>query len=313
MTVHPDSMLSTRDVQELMVERAKHSYARLPMLEVAFDRFALSLGQILRSYLGGMAETSLRGIDYMTCQDALGELPEVALIAVTDADDWGGTIASILSPGLLFNIVEVTFGGRTGPQTAPASRNFTGIEKRVGQGFCETVLAELTAAFNKVSPVTFRIDHLETNPKGLLLAPPTSACVRAILDIEIEGRSGEMVFVLPNTAFEQVSHLLSQQFTGGQLGGDSGWRSKMTDMLGGTSVDLSAVLAQVSLPMRDVLAWTPGQVLELGLQADDAVTLTCVGKDIAHAEVGHRKNGRMALKVTEKLYQEEELPDVLRD
>ena len=40
-TLTPD----TRAVEELIVERAKLSYARLPMLEVVFDRFALSLAQ----------------------------------------------------------------------------------------------------------------------------------------------------------------------------------------------------------------------------------------------------------------------------
>ncbi|MBN9887109.1 flagellar motor switch protein FliM [Salipiger abyssi] len=307
--IHPD----TRAVQELIVERAKYSYARLPMLEVVFDRFSLSLAQVLKSYLGAMADISLKKIDYLTCQDALENLPDPALIAVTDAESWGGTIATILQPDLLYSILEITFGGRAVPGGARNPRTFTAIEKRVGQGFCEEVLKELSGAFANVAPVSFKIDHLETNPKGLLLAPPTSACVRAVLSIEIEDRSGEMVFVLPNTAFEKVSDVLSQHFTGGQLGGDTGWRLKMTDMLGGTNVAMAAVMCRASIPMRDVLSWVPGQVLDLGMQVDDPVTLCCAGKELARAEVGRRKNGRVALKFMEKLYEEEELPNVLRD
>ncbi|MGY3439989.1 flagellar motor switch protein FliM [Marinovum sp. KMM 9879] len=313
MTPDSASHASTRAVQELMVERAKDSYARLPMLEVAFDRFALSLAQALRSYFGGMAETELKSIDYLTCQDANAELPNVALIAVVDAAEWGGAIAAVVSPELLFNIVEVTFGGRMCPPGQPQSRNFTGIEKRVGSAFCETVLADLSTAFDKVSPVSFSIDHIETNARGLLIAPPTSACVRAVIGIELDGRVGEMVFLLPNTSFEPVVHVLSQNFTGGQLGGDSGWRTKMTDMLGGSSIELAAVMHRLSVPLRDVLAWAPGQVIDLGIAPDDPVTLCCAGKDIARAEVGRRKNGRVALQFSEKLYQEEELSDVLRD
>ncbi|MCR8550514.1 FliM/FliN family flagellar motor switch protein [Salipiger sp. P9] len=313
MTIETPIQPDTRAVQELIVERAKYSYARLPMLEVAFDRFSLSMAQVLKSYLGAMADISVKQIDYLTCQDALDDLPDPALIAVTDAENWGGTIAAILRPELLFSILEITFGGRAVPGSARNPRSFTGIEKRVGQGFCEEVLKELSNAFANVSPVTFKIDHLETNPKGLLLAPPASACVRAVLSIDIEDRVGEMVFVLPNTAFEKVSDVLSQHFTGGQLGGDTGWRMKMTDMLGHTSVAMAAVMGQAELPMRDVLAWVPGQVLDLGIQVDDPVTICCAGKEIARAEVGRRKNGRIALKLSEKLYEEEELPNVLRD
>ena len=313
MTADTAQTSTTRAVQELMVQRAKESYARLPMLEVAFDRFALSLAQVLRSHFGGVAETELKSIDYLSCQEAIADLPDVALIAVTEAEDWGGTIAMIVSPELLFNIVEVTFGGRMCPAGRPQSRNFTGIEKRVGRVFCDTVLTDLSAAFDKVSPVSFRIDYLETNPRGLLIAPPASACVRAVVSVEIDERIGELIFLLPNTAFEQVADVLSQNFTGGQLGGDSGWRQKMTDMLGGTSVELAAVMHQAALPLRDVLAWTPGQVLDLGLQAEDPVTLRCSGLDIARAEVGRRKNGRVALKFTEQLKDEEEMTDVLHD
>ncbi|MEQ5870842.1 FliM/FliN family flagellar motor switch protein [Sagittula sp. NFXS13] len=313
MTSRQPPIPDTRAVEELIVERAKLSYARLPMLEVVFDRFALSLAQTLKSYLGAMVDVSLSKVDYLSCQDALKDQPNPSLISVTTAEEWGGTVAVILRPELLFGIIEITFGGRTASVGEKKSRNFTSIEKRVGQNFTDTVLRELSGAFAKVSPVRFEISHLETNPKALLLAPPTSACVRATLSVDIEGRRGEMVFVLPNTAFETVSHILSQQFTGGQLGGDSGWRLKMTDMLNLTNVPVTAVLGQSSLSLREVLGWAPGQVLDLGLRVDDPVTLTCAGEKIALAEVGHRKNGRIALKLSDKLYHEEETPDVLPD
>lgn len=73
------------------------------------------------------------------------------------------------------------------------------------------------------------------------------------------------------------------------------------------------MLGQAVIPLRDVLSWMPGQVLDLGMQVDDPVTISVIGKDIAKAEVGRRKNGKIALKVSDKLYEEEELPDVLLD
>ena len=90
-TLTPD----TRAVEELIVERAKLSYARLPMLEVVFDRFSLSLAQTLKSYLGAMAEVSLGGIDYLSCQDALKDQPDPSLISVTTAEEWGGSLGEV--------------------------------------------------------------------------------------------------------------------------------------------------------------------------------------------------------------------------
>ncbi|MGR3321921.1 MAG: flagellar motor switch protein FliM [Pseudooceanicola sp.] len=300
-----------RSVEELIIERAKFSYARLPMLEVVFDRFALSLSQVLKAYLGAMTEVTLESINYLSCQDAVDSLPDPSLVCVTDAEGWAGPMAIVVDPELLFSVIEITFGGRTVAGTGTSPRSFTAIEKRIGQRLCEVTLEDLERAFAKVSPTGFKISHQESNPKALLLGPPASACVRAVLKIEAEERVGRVVFVLPNASFEPVNHVLSQAFTGGQLGGDTGWRNKMTGMLGHTRVTLNAVMCETTYSLREVLSWTPGTMLDLGVQADDPVTITCADLAIAHAEVGRRRNGHVALKFTERLYEDEELSHVL--
>ncbi len=301
----------TKPVEELIIERAKLSYARLPMLEVVFDRFALTFAPELKTYLGAMTDVTLKAVEYLSCQDAVNELPDPSLVAVTDVEGWAGPLAVVLRPDLLFAVLEITFGGRTVQGGERTTRAFTAIEKRIGQRLCEVALDGLKSAFAKVSPVEFEVSHLETNPKALLLGPPTSACVRVVLEIEAEDRKGEMIFVLPNTAFEPVNHILSQNFTGGQLGGDTGWRNKMTGMLEHTSINVTAIMGESTLNMRDVLAWVPGTLLDFGMQAQDDITLACSGKHVAKAEVGRKRNGKVALKLTEKLYDEEELTNVL--
>lgn len=313
MTMQTAARMEPKHVEELIIERAKFSYARLPMLEVVFDRFALSLAQVLKTYLGAMTEVTLEKVDYLSCNDAVEDLPDPALVTVTEAEGWAGPMAVVIEPSLLFAVIEITFGGRA-VQGAPRSpRSFTAIEKRIGERLCEVTLEDLERAFAKVSPTAFSVSHLETNPRALLLGPPTSACVRAVMQIEAEDRAGRMIFVLPNASFEPVNHVLSQAFTGGQLGGDTGWRTKMTGMLGHTSVTLDALMGETRVPLREVLAWTPGTVLDFGMQEDDPVTLTCADLPVALAEVGRRKNGRVALQLTERLSEDEELAQHVLD
>ena len=304
-------LTSTREIEEMIIERARLSYARLPMLEVVFDRFSLSLSQVLKTYLGAMTEVTLEKVDYLSCQDAVDNLPDPALVSVVETEGWAGPLAVVLEPALLFSVIEITFGGRAVPGSERKIRSFTAIEKRIGQKLSEVVLEDLSRAFAKVSPAEFEVSHLETNPKALLLGPPASACVRAVLNVEFEDRAGQVIFVLPNASFEPVNHVLSQNFTGGQLGGDTGWRNKMTGMLGHTQVTLNAVMAETQVALRDVLAWTPGTVLDVGMQVNDPVTITCADLAIARAEVGHRRSGAVALRFDEKLYEEEELSNVL--
>lgn len=310
----PDASTSdTRSVEELIIERAKAFYARMPMLEVVFERFALSLAPALKTYFGAMTDVKLKSVDYLSCESALSTLPDPALVAITDAREWSSAIAVIVKTDLLFAVIEVTMGGRQVEGSPRQARSLTGIEKRIGQKLCELALDDLSRAFLKIAPVSFEVNHLETNPQTLLLAPPNSAAVRFVLEVEIEDRRGELVFVLPNAAFEPVADVLSQAFTGGTLGGDTGWRSSMTAMLNTTGLHLDAVMCETVLPLREVLAWVPGTVLELSVQADEPLTLSSGGKPVARAEVGKRNNGRIALKLTEKLYDTEEPGHVLSD
>ncbi|WP_163851566.1 flagellar motor switch protein FliM [Pseudooceanicola aestuarii] len=300
----------TRAVEELIIERAKSSYARLPVMEVVLDRFALGLGPALKAYLGALAEVSLKRLDYMSCHAAIQDLPNPGLFAVAEAPEWAGPISLAVKADLLFAVLDLTFGGRAVSATPQVNRTLTGIEKRVGQAVAGLALDELSNAFRRVSPVEFEINLMETAPRSLLLAPPNSPCVRAVVEVEAEGRTGELELILPNISFEPAHDILSQNFTGGQLGGDTGWRKKMSGMLGDTSVSVLAVMKHLEIPLRHVLEWTPGTVLPLNMDENDPVTLSCTGEHVAMAEVGSRKNGRIALKLTQVLSDEEETADV---
>jgi flagellar motor switch protein FliM len=78
-----------------------------------------------------------------------------------------------------------------------------------------------------------------------------------------------------------------------------------------TEVLVTARLHEVRVPLQDVLEWKKGQVLDLGIDNDQEVALICSGHDMYLAQTGKRKNGRLALKITDQLKDEEEMTDVL--
>src|SRR3546814_8759266 len=52
------------------------------------------------------------------------------------------------------------------------------------------VLADLSAAFDPLSSVTFRFDRLETNPRFATIARPANAAIVARLRVDMEDRGG---------------------------------------------------------------------------------------------------------------------------
>jgi flagellar motor switch protein FliM len=314
MTEPPEEISEeTGPVEEQIIRRAKLSYERLPMMEVIFERYALSLATAIKTYVGAIAEATLDSFEYMPCGEALEALDNPALIAVVEPQPWDGAMALLVDPDLLFAVLEILLGGRSTARQTWSPRSFTAIEKRLGQRLFQVILEDLSRAFAQLCEVDFVAAHTETNPKSLVLAPPNTPAVLITMTISIEERSGKIKFVIPNSAFETVRPLLAQSFMGGQLGGDSGWRARMSDAIGETSVTLDAVLRERPVPLAEVLGWRLGAVIDLDITTDEEVTVLCAGRPMLRAAMGRRKNASVALRVTDKLIADEEIANAAGD
>src|SRR3546814_19561635 len=90
------------------------------------------------------------------------------------------------------------------------------------------VLADLSAAFDPLSPVTFRFDRLETNPRFAPIARPANAIIVVTLRVDMEDRGGLIELLIPYATLEPVRELLLQMFMGEKFGRDSIWEGHLT-------------------------------------------------------------------------------------
>lgn len=304
---------SSASVEEEIIQRAKRSYERLPILEVILERFALAIGPAIKHYVGAICEANIESIEYMQLGDALDSITSPALISVVEESSWDGAFALALDPGLLISTLEITFGGRMTERTTWSPRSFTAIEKKIGGEIARHILDELTEAFSKLAVVEFGVSHVETNAQAMVLAPPNTGCVKLKMHMTMDDRDGEFYLLFPFNALSTIRSLLVQPFHGGSLGGDKSWRKNMTDVIADTQVEVTARLHQGTVSLSEVLEWKKGDVLDLGILADQEVGLICADHEMYMAQTGKRRNGRLALRVTEQLKDEEEMTDVLPD
>lgn len=297
----PEGGLSDGSIEEQIIQMASLSYERLPLLEAIFDRYALALGSAFKSFAAMPTEATLTAFDYLPCAPALEAIGGPALTAVVRAEPWDGRIGVAISPDLLFSVLEIMLGGRGGGGHTWKPRSFTAIERRFGQRLAEMVLGELEAAFETVGGVKLKVDHLENSPTNAVLAPPNAPAVRITLKVSLEDRGGTLDFVIPDSTLETVRPMLSQNFPGGELGGDNGWREALGRSIEGSEARITAVLHEVRVGLRTVLDWAPGDVIDLGVDMDHEATVSCNGRPMFRAAMGRRKNGAVALRVTDDL------------
>jgi len=285
-------------IEEEIIRASAENIERLPMLEKIFERLTQGLAGALRSFSGIQTEPTLDGVLYRSTAEALGEIEESWLAAICQAEGSDGTFLIALEPKLLFSLLEIMLGGRAAEPSDWTPRSFTSIEKRLAQQVTEIVLRELGAAFAPIEAVTFRLSHLESSPQAAILGPAASPATRIGCSIDLEGRGGQIAFVIPHGALGKLRERMTEVFMGEELGHDEEWQVGMQEALTETRVKVTAMLRRLRVPLVEALKWKPGTVIDLGLSPEDEVVLSTSKRAIAHGSIGRRRSGHSAVRIT---------------
>ncbi len=204
-----------------LVNSALVNYERLPMLEVVFDRLVRMMSTSLRNFTSDNVEVSLDQISSVRFGDYLNSIPLPAMLSVFKAEEWDNYGLMVVDSALIYSIVDVLLGGRRGTAAMRIEgRPYTTIERNLVERMVHVVLSDLSAAFDPLSPVTFRFDRLETNPRFATIARPANAAVLVKLRIDMEDRGGRLELMIPYATLEPVRELLLQMFMGEKFGRD---------------------------------------------------------------------------------------------
>ncbi|MEX2009294.1 MAG: flagellar motor switch protein FliM [Dongiaceae bacterium] len=286
---------------QAIVNSALVSYERLPMLEVVFDRLVRMMSTSLRNFTSDNVEVSLDSITSTRFGDYLNSIPLPAMLGVFKAEEWDNFGLITVDSSLTYSIVDVLLGGRRGTAAMRIEgRPYTTIERNLVERMIAVVLNDLSATFDPLSPVTFRFERLETNPRFATIARHANAAVLARLRVDMEDRGGRLELLLPYATLEPVRELLLQMFMGEKFGRDSIWESHLTGELWHTKVKIKAVLDEFPLPLGEVLNWGVGSRLELNAVATSPVKLRSGDVEMYRGRMG-RSNGCIAIKIADRM------------
>ena len=286
---------------QAMLNSALVSYERLPMLEIIFDRLVRMLSTSLRNFTTDNVEVSLDNITAIRFGDYLNSIPLPAMMGVFKAEEWDNYGLLMVDSSLTYSIVDVLLGGRRGTAAMRIEgRPYTTIERNLVERLINVVLNDLTATFDVISPVTFRFERLETNPRFAAIARPANAAILARLRVDMEDRGGRLELMLPYATLEPVRELLLQMFMGEKFGRDSIWETHLSGELWQTEVKINAVLDEVQVSLNDVLNWKPGSRLDLEVTPESLVELRCGDVQLFRGQMG-RKGHNIAVKIQDRL------------
>src|SRR5712675_822855 len=230
-----------------IIDSAMVSYERLPMLEIVFDRLVRLMTTSLRNFTSDNVEVSLDRITSVRFGDYMNSIPLPAVLSVFKAEEWENFGLATVDSSLIYSIIDVLLGGRRGQTSLRIEgRPYTTIETNLVKRLVEVVLTDAEQAFRPLSPVTFTIDRLETNPRFAAISRPANAAILVRLRIDMEDRGGNIELLLPYATIEPIRNVLLQMFMGEKFGRDPIWEGHFA-----TSVD--AVLYEADIPLKELM------------------------------------------------------------
>lgn len=291
---------------QAIINSSMVAYERLPMLEVVFDRLVRMMSTSLRNFTSDNVEVSLDNILSLRFGDYLNSIPLPAMLGVFKAEEWDNYGLLTVDSALIYSIVDVLLGGRRGTAAMRIEgRPYTTIERNLVERMIHVVLGDLSAAFDPLSPVTFRFERLETNPRFATIARHANAAIVAKLRIDMEDRGGRLELLIPYATLEPVRELLLQMFMGEKFGRDSIWENHLANELWQTHVNLLAVLDEQIMSLGDVINLEVGNRLVLNTSPTSPVEVRCGDVPLFKGMMG-RKGDRIAIQVRDRARHNEE-------
>src|SRR5271169_5711604 len=284
-----------------IIDSAMVSYERLPMLEIVFDRLVRLMTTSLRNFTSDNVEVSLDRITSVRFADYMNSIPLPAVLCVFKAEEWDNFGLATVDSSLIYSMIDVLLGGRRGQTSLRIEgRPYTTIETNLVKRLVEVVMADAEQAFRPLSPVTFTIDRLETNPRFAAISRPANAAILVRLHIDMEDRGGNIELLLPYATIEPIRDVLLQMFMGEKFGRDPTWEGHLATEIGQAEIAVDAVLYEAPLPLKQIMKLEVGDTLMLELKSDAMVIVRCGDVTLTEGRMG-RVGDRVAVRVAKPL------------
>ncbi|WP_441513027.1 flagellar motor switch protein FliM [Bosea sp. TAF32] len=292
---------ASRNGIQAIVDSGSVAYERLPMLEIIFERLVRLLSTSLRNFFTDNVEVTLESIRSVRFGDYINSISQPALLSVFKAEEWDNFGLITIESALTYSVLDAMFGGKRG-QPAPRidGRPFTSIEIRMVRRVIELVLGDAEAAFKPLSPVTFTVDRVESNPRFVSISRPANAAIRVELKFDMEGRGGALHILLPYASIEPIRELLLESFMGEKLGRDPIWENHLATEVWQADVDVTCVLHETQMPLKRVMKLEIGDTLMFDTRPDSSVSLRCGDFIVTEGRIG-RVDDKIAVQVVAPL------------
>jgi flagellar motor switch protein FliM len=268
-------------------------------LKRALDTFCRTASGRLSAELRMPLELEVINISQLTWSNAHAQVPSNSIAAMIETSPVPARMLLTTEIGLVLHAIELLLGGD--PTAKPRDRRLTDIDWALGRHFIERLLAQLSAVWLDFTELELGLVNLDTHMDTAHVAPVSEPTLSLTMEARLEQSSFTLALLLPWAAIAPVADRFSSRDEFGSAAGEDA--ESLTRAVGRVDMLVRAEVAAVELPIEQVLALRPGDVLRLDARAEDGVTVFADSVPVHRAQPG-RSGSRRAVQISERIQQE---------
>ena len=271
---------------------------RMPTMEIINERFARNIRIGLFNFIRKSPEVAIGGIKVQKYSAFLREIVVPTNFNLVSVRPLRGSGLIVCDPTLVFAVIDALFGGSGKFHTRIEGRDFSPTEQRIITRLVEVITIEYRKAWQGIYPLDLEYQRSEMQPQFANIATPSEIVVSTSFTLEIGDTTGTIHFCIPYSTLEPIRDVLYSTIQGDSNEPDRRWVNLLKQQIQSAEVELVAELATAPATVEQLLAFKPGDFIELDLQP--AIQAKVAGVPILECHYG-TSNGRYALKVDQLL------------
>jgi flagellar motor switch protein FliM len=262
----------------------------------ALETFCRTASTRLSAELRMPLELEVINVSQLTWGNAHAQVPPRSVSCLVEPQDAPTRMLLSAEMNLVVAAIDLLLGG-TGT-TAGADRRLTDIDWALARHFLDRLLAQLSIIWSDITDVELAVGGLDMHLETAQTAPVSEPTLAFTIEARMDRESATIALLLPYSTIAPVVHRFSARDDMGEE--EAGQAQAVRSAVGQVEMTVRAEVAAIELPIEQVLALRPGDVVGLGAHAADGVTLYAGAVPVHRAAPG-RSGARRAVQITERI------------
>lgn len=283
------TLLSRRQVTLYDFKRPNRvSKEQLRAFRGIHDKMARNLSSQISSIMRSIVEIQLHSVDQMTYGEFLMSLPSPTSFNVFSMKPLDGSGVLEINPSIAFSMIDRLLGGNGEPYGS--NREFSDIELSLLDTVLRQIMNTLKDSWAPISEIYPSIDAKESSPSVIQIVAQNEIVIMVVMEIIIGHSNGMINICYPVISLESIlSRLARGDLMLGETNSKKSRNKELQALIGGATVNVSAILGETNLSFDEVLELKEGDIIKLDRVADDTVILNIDDRDKYIGEIGLKR------------------------